>query len=142
MKNVQEKETYAKMLFPELVRLGPTPQLIGSRCPGCNGKFFPPRKVCPQCFLEGLDEYFLVGPGIVKIFTIVHAKPPRGFPSPYAVGYIELIKEGLAVPSIITANDLDFIKNGMIASLVVEPLSDNSEDASTLVYKFRVEELL
>lgn len=129
-----------KVLFPELVKPGCPPKLIGSRCPDCKQHYFPPRKVCPQCFREGLDECILGGLGSVKIFTIVHAKPPRGFPSPYAVGYVKLIEEGLVIPSIITASDLNNIKVGMPVKLVVDRLSDDVEDVSILVYQFKARE--
>lgn len=134
----KQMEGSRKMLFPHLIKLEPDLQLIGSRCPCCSKKYFPTRKVCVHCFNIGLDEYFLSGSAKIKNFTIVHAKPPEGFPSPYAVGYIEMVNEELDVPAIITADDLSLIKKGMAAVLIVEPLSDDSENLSTMVYKFKV----
>jgi len=128
------------MLFPQLVNMKPIPRLIGSKCPVCNLFYFPFRVVCPQCFLEGLDECLLTIHGRIKGFTIVRAKQPKGFPLPYAVGYVELIKEGLVIPSLLTADSLSSLCVGAHVELVIEFLSDNEEGRNILVYKFRVKE--
>ncbi len=128
------------MLFPHLVKMEPSPRLIGSKCPVCNLYHFPSRVVCPQCFLEGLDECLLSTHGRIKEFAIVCAKPPKGFPLPYVVGYVELIEEGLVVPSILNADNISSFSVGAPVEFVVQNLSDDGEGRNMLVYKFRVKE--
>lgn len=124
---------------PGLFRSGPDPRLLGSRCPRCGRKYFPAREVCPGCFNRGLEECLLESRGTVRHFTTVHAKPPRGFISPYVVGYVDLVEDGISVPAILTGGDADHIRAGDSARLVVEPLSGTREGSGVLVYKFRVE---
>lgn len=120
---------------PGLFELAPEPRLTGSICPNCSKKFFPARQVCTNCFHQGLEKCLLSSSGKVRIFTTVHARPPKGFTSPYSVGYVDLLEEKLTIPAILTGE----LTIGADANLVIEPLSNTADGAQVLVYKFQVE---
>lgn len=62
--------------------------LMGSRCRSCDEAFFPPGWVCPSCASVDLGRASLGGVGTLYSYSIVHVSP--SFPTPYAIGYIDL----------------------------------------------------
>ena len=65
-------------------------QLLGSSCPECSAKAFPPRKVCHRCGnTAGIERVPLPNRGRLYSFTKVHVAPP-GFETPYIAGYVDL----------------------------------------------------
>lgn len=72
------------------------PILIGSRCAACETVFFPSRQICGRCGSDGrVTEVELSRRGRLYSYTVIY-KGPRGFRTPYAVGYVDL-PEGVRV---------------------------------------------
>ena len=64
--------------------------LVGGLCPKCGGRFFPRRDVCPHCGCdEGIERVSLAREGRLYTYSVIHAAP-KGFDTPYAVGYVDL----------------------------------------------------
>ncbi len=73
--------------------------LFGSRCPKCGIPFFPARKLCAACGSGNQEALSLPRRGTVYVSTVIHVRPPAGYPSPYAVGYVELDGLPLMIPA-------------------------------------------
>jgi len=67
-----------------------TVRLHGSRCSACGSVAFPAHKACPSCGAEsGQDAVLLSSTGTLYSFSEIHIAP-KGFATPYAVGYVDL----------------------------------------------------
>jgi uncharacterized OB-fold protein len=65
-------------------------RLHGSRCGHCGGVAFPPHPLCPSCGAENGQDMVLLSPtGTLYSFSEIHVAP-KGFATPYAVGYVDL----------------------------------------------------
>ena len=65
-------------------------RLIGMRCPVCGTRAFPAKDICHECGNEkGMESALLSPTGTLYSFAQVHAAP-KGFPSPYVIGYVDL----------------------------------------------------
>ena len=65
-------------------------RLHGSRCGRCGGVAFPAHKACPSCGAESGQDAVLLSPvGTLYSFSEIHVAP-KGFATPYAVGYVDL----------------------------------------------------
>lgn len=83
------------------------PYLIGSKCGKCRGYSFPAKKICPDCFNEGMEEVSLSRRGRLYSYTINRQGPP-GFQAPYATVYVDL-PEGVRI---FAQSDLSCWENG------------------------------
>jgi hypothetical protein len=113
-------------------------RLEGSACPSCNGRFFPPRSVCPACRKPGLVPHLFGGRGTLYSFTRVE-QPPRGFASvaPYAVGMVRL-EEGPLVTAQLADTEGVELAIGMPVEMVTRAVRDSAEHGFIAYgYKFR-----
>lgn len=97
------------------------PKLLGGRCSYCNRWYFPRRRYC-VCCLNILEETILDSEGTIYSFTVVRTKPPFGLPQPYCVGYVDLVKTGLRIFTLIDPTAIDQIRVGLPVRLNVGPL--------------------
>ena len=119
------------------LRLGDSPALLGSRCPGCGEHFYPPRYVCLNCYHEGLEEVALSTRGELYSFTIARvALPGTLMTPPYVIAQVRLT-EGVQVATVLTDIDPEAARIGMSLELVVEKASVDSEGNDVMTFKFR-----
>ena len=119
------------------LRLGDSPALLGSRCPGCGEHFYPPRYVCLNCYHEGLKEVPLSTRGELYSFTIARvALPGTLMTPPYVIAQVRLT-EGVQVATVLTDIDPETARIGMPLELVVEKASVDSEGNDVMTFKFR-----
>jgi len=119
------------------LRLGDSPALLGSRCPGCGEHFYPPRYVCLNCYHEGLEEVALSTRGELYSFTIARvALPGTLMTPPYVIAQVQLT-EGVQVATVLTEIDPESARIGMALELVVEKASVDSEGNDVMTFKFR-----
>ena len=119
------------------LRLGDSPALLGSRCPGCGEHFYPPRYVCLNCYYEGLKEVPLSTRGELYSFTIARvALPGTLMTPPYVIAQVRLT-EGVQVATVLTDIDPETARIGMPLELVVEKASVDSEGNDVMTFKFR-----
>lgn len=120
-----------------------TPGLIAGHCKTCGSYSFPlifPFHK-PDCE-GGVEEVILKGTGKLQSYTIQYYPPPPPFAynepfKPYAVGLVAL-PEGISVPGIITGMELDKIKIGMKAKLIIDKLYDDKDGNEVMTWKFEL----
>jgi uncharacterized OB-fold protein len=115
------------------------PHLLGSRCYSCGEIVFPVLEICPQCDTEKEMEKITLSPGgkLYSYSVVVQSTPD--FKTPYAVGIVELIPEGILILSHIVGdlgNDFEKLKIGMELGLTLVPISTNSEGKRVISYAF------
>ncbi len=120
------------------------PQIIGTRCQSCGSYYFPVKITCnnPDCKEKKVENISLSRHGKLYSYTVQYYPPPPPFHydepfKPYGIGIIEL-PEGLRVAGILTMADLDELKIGMDAEIVVEKLYEDNEGNEVVTYKFKV----
>lgn len=119
------------------LRLGESPALEGSRCPGCGEHFYPPRYVCLNCYHEGLEEVALSTHGELATFTVARmALPGILMAVPYVIAQVRL-PEGVQVATVLTDVDPESVRIGMPLQLVVEKASTDSDGNDVMTFKFR-----
>jgi uncharacterized protein len=65
--------------------------LLASRCTRCEELYFPPRALCPACFMRGaMVEQALPRQGTVRASTVVRVPSALGHKPPYAFGSVGL----------------------------------------------------
>ncbi|MEW6442427.1 MAG: OB-fold domain-containing protein [bacterium] len=115
-----------------------TVEVVGSRCRKCGRVYFPKKRVCVDC-LEwgGVEEAALSKRGKLVSFS-VSRDPMRGFPIPYAFGYV-LLPEGIMLYSLFTDCEPyeEKLKIGMEMEMVIDYLMTDRWDNDIVCYKFR-----
>ena len=83
-----------RFVSPDLVQIdaGGKPHLMGGRCKNCGASSFPRCDVCTSCLSEDIEAVILGDEGTLYSFSIVH-QAPRGWSTPYALGYVDLSNE-------------------------------------------------
>jgi uncharacterized OB-fold protein len=114
--------------------------LIGSKCNSCGEVYFPRKEnhCCPHCQHRVLTDLSLSQEGIITTFTIVYQQPAGGFytgPVPYAYGIVQL-PDGVNVETLFTGCQLEKIKTGLKAHLVIDKLCNGDDGSEVLTYKF------
>jgi len=111
--------------------------LIGSRCRQCGQILFPRRDTCLNCRGDDTENIGLAPKGKLYSYTIVYM-PSEHFPSPYAVGWIEM-EQGLRVFSQLRGWQDTALKTNMDMDLSIETLWEE-EDREMIGYVFRPSE--
>jgi uncharacterized OB-fold protein len=114
--------------------------LVGSRCASCGELFFPRKEsgFCPHCQHKSLKDERLSREGQITTYTVVHQPPAGGFykgPVPFAYGVVQL-PEGVNVQTLFTGCELERIRVGLTARLVIEKLFDGDDGSEIITYKF------
>ena len=113
---------------------GGTVRLHGSKCAHCGVVAFPPHPMCPSCGAErGQDTVELSGVGTLYTFCEIHIAP-KGFATPYAVGYVDL-PEGVRLFGQIDAKASE-LKIGQQVAVTLGPVRADAGGA-VISYKFK-----
>ena len=120
------------MVIPSL---NEDPHLLAGRCSKCERTFFPKRKICPDCFENGvIEEIALSHEGKLATFTIVR-RSLGARKAPYALGYIET-PEKIRILAPLTNCNFEELRIGMDMKLVFE--EEEGEDGNlVVVYKYQ-----
>ena len=113
--------------------------LIGTECKNCGEKFFPPRKLCPNCRRTGdIEEVKFSGNGEIYSYTIVHS-PPKGFEymKPYIIGVIKLDEGPLLTAQIVDSKPEDIEIGKRVEMVFRKVIADGSSGIIRYAYKFR-----
>jgi len=114
--------------------------LIGTECERCKEKFFPPRKLCPNCRRLGkIKEYKFSGKGEIYSYTIIYS-PPEGFEKnkPYVVAIIKL-DEGPKITAQVVDCKPEEVKVGKRVEMVFRRIMVGGKEGSIRYgYKFRL----
>ena len=115
--------------------------LLGSQCKRCGEIFFPSKGngICSFCQNTDMSPIELSTEGKITSYTVVYRSPTGGFykgSTPYAYGFVEL-PERIRIETLFTGCDLEQIRVGMTAGLVIEKLGEDEEGREIHTYKFR-----
>ena len=114
---------------------GGTVRLHGSKCARCGVVAFPPHQMCPSCGAErGQDTVELSGVGTLYTFCEIHIAP-KGFATPYAVGYVDL-PEGVRLFGQINAGAAD-LEIGQQVAVTLGPVRAEASGGTVISYKFK-----
>lgn len=78
-----------KLTYKECIAGVKAGRLLGLECRACAVVYFPPRKICKECFSEKLEVKELKKSGEIKTFTVVRVFP-EGYDEPYVLCMVEL----------------------------------------------------
>jgi len=114
--------------------------LIGSKCRTCEGVYFPPRVICPECRRKGnIESIQFKGKGKIHSFSIIQT-PTNDFKkiAPYAVAIVEL-EEGAKLTTQIVDCDVDKIEIGDSVEMVFRRIREDGEDGViSYGFKFKI----
>jgi uncharacterized protein len=114
--------------------------LIGTECHHCKEKFFPPRKICPNCRRHGeIKQYKFKGLGEIYSYSIIHAAPDGfEFQKPYALGLIKLVEGPLITAQIVDCKQ-DEVEIGKKVEMVFRKIfAGGKEGTIRYGYKFKL----
>jgi len=116
--------------------------LVGSICPNCKEKYFPPREICPKCSSEISDEFAFSGNGEIYSFTLMY-DAPSGFDetAPYSVALVKL-EEGPLVTAQLTDLGDTQPEIGMRVEMVTRRLRSDGDERGMLIYGYKFRPLL
>ncbi len=120
-----------------------TAELVGSRCIGCDSRFFPPTPTCrnPSCSGASTEPVRLSRRGTVWSYTNNCYPPPPPYVAadpyvPFAIAAVELAEERMVVlGQMIEGVGVADIEVGMQVEVVVETLFED-DDAVHLVWRW------
>ena len=113
-------------------------EVVGSRCKKCGRVYFPRKRACVDCLTwDELEEVPLSKRGKLVSFS-VSRDPLRGFPIPYAFGYV-MLPEGIMLYSLFTECEPyeEKLKLGMDMEMVLEHMMSDRFENDIICYKFR-----
>lgn len=111
--------------------------LVGSACPQCGQKYFPPREVCPKCGGEMSTGYAFSGQGEIYSFTTIY-EAPSGFDdnAPYTVALVRL-EEGPLVTAQLTDLGDTPLEIGLPVEMVTRRLRSDGDERGMLIYGYK-----
>lgn len=115
-----------------------TVEVVGSRCRKCGRVYFPRKRACMDCMVwDEMEEVPLSKQGTLVSFS-VSRDPLRGFPIPYAFGYV-MLPEGIMLYSLFTDCEPyeETLKIGMNMEMVIDYMMTDRFENDIICYKFR-----
>jgi uncharacterized protein len=114
---------------------GGTVRLHASKCARCGVVAFPPHPLCPACGDDRDQDMVELSPvGTLYTFSEIHIAP-KGFATPYAVGYVDL-PEGVRLFGQIEACAAE-LAVGQPVAVTLGPVRTEPSGAAVISYKFR-----
>ena len=114
--------------------------LLGASCQRCGRTFFPPRAICPGCFVDGvMVERPLSRRGVIFASTVVRVPSSLGHKPPYAYGYVDLAEDGVRVMTRFTGSEPQRFVPGTAVELAFEPVASD-QLGPLLAWTFRLVE--
>jgi len=113
-------------------------EVVGSRCRQCGRVYFPRKRACVDCLTwDEMEDRPLSKRGKLVSFS-VSRDPLRGFPIPYAFGYV-MLPEGIMLYSLFTDCEPyeEKLKLGMDMEMVLDYMVTDRFDNEVICYKFR-----
>ena len=116
--------------------------LLGTACPKCGKKSFPPRDVCPSCGSEATTAFAFNGKGEVFSYTTIY-EAPAGYDetAPYTVALVKL-EEGPLVTAQLTDLGDQPIEIGMPVEMVTRRLRQDGDERGMLIYGYKFRPVL
>lgn len=116
---------------------GEQASLLGTRCPECNQSFFPPKKVCPSCFVACEERVKMGRRGSVFSYTVVRTAV-QGIEAPYVLAFVDL-DEGPRIFTQLAEKDVDHIqvRKGDAVELEVGEIGSNASGEPIVAWRYK-----
>jgi uncharacterized protein len=100
-------------------------ELLYGWCRHCDKPVFYPRRHCPGCGGDGVEQRVSAGTGTLYTFTVIrqHSHPFFKSTAPYAVGYVDL-DEGFRMLAGLLAEDIGQLSCGQRVRVLWEEGSE------------------
>ena len=115
-----------------------TIEVVGVRCKQCGRVYFPKKRVCVDCMAwDDVEEVPLSKEGKLISYS-VSRDPLRGFPIPYAFGYV-MLPEGIMIYSLFTDCEPfeEKLKIGMEMEMVMDYMMTDRYENDIICFKFK-----
>lgn len=115
-----------------------TIDVVGVRCRQCGRVYFPKKRVCVDCLVwDDVEEVPLSKEGKLISYS-VSRDPLRGFPIPYAFGYV-MLPEGIMIYSLFTDCEPfeEKLKIGMEMEMVMDYMMTDRFENDIVCFKFK-----
>jgi uncharacterized protein len=110
-------------------------RLHGSKCAHCGSVAFPRHPLCPACGEDsGQDAVKLSPAGTLYTFSEIHIAP-KGFATPYVVGYVDL-PEGVRLFGQIEGRASE-LRLGQQVAVTLGPVRTGASGSVVVSYRFR-----
>ena len=110
-------------------------RLHGSKCAHCGSVAFPPHPLCPGCGAQsGQDTVKLSPVGTLYTFSEIHIAP-KGFATPYVVGYVDL-PDGVRLFGQIEDQAAD-LRLGQQVAVTLGPVRSDTSGRMVISYRFK-----
>lgn len=124
-----------RFVAPNLVRVDASGRahLVGGRCKNCGASSFPSATVCTSCLSEDIETVDLGDEGKLYSYSVVH-QAPKGWTTPYTLGYVDLPGDVRVLAHIDAP--LDSIAIDMPVKLSIGVVGTDPAGASLMSYTF------
>jgi uncharacterized protein len=123
------------------------PQLVGSRCAGCDATTFPTQQRCPKCSGADMSDLLLPRRGTLVAWTTQGFPPGPPYKGvtgkdfvPFGVGLVQLGLQKDAVIRVegrLTENDPAKLRFGMEVELTMVPFTTDGEGGEVVTFAFQ-----
>jgi len=133
-----------KALAPEISTWpAADPQLIGSRCAGCDATTFPTQQRCPKCSVADMSDVLLPRRGTLVAWTTQGFPPGPPYKGvtgkefvPFGVGLVQL-EDAIRVEGRLTENDPAKLQFGMEVELTMIPFTTDGDGDEVVTFAFQ-----
>jgi uncharacterized OB-fold protein len=99
-------------------------ELLYMRCDRCGTPFFPPAEACIHCQAEEVAWQRSTGLAAVYSYTVLHAAPSAGFPTPTVLAIVD-VEEGYSMFTNVVGCPPADVRIGMAVEVDFEPLTES-----------------
>ncbi len=119
------------------------PQLVGSRCAGCDATTFPVQQRCPKCSGADMSDVLLPRRGTLVAWTTQGFPPGPPYKGvtgkdfvPFGVGLVQL-EDVIRVEGRLTENDPAKLQFGMEVELTMVPFTTDGDGDEVVTFAFQ-----
>jgi hypothetical protein len=116
--------------------------LIGTECKNCGERYFPARKLCPNCRrLSNIKEIKYSGRGEIYSHTTIHT-PSEGFEfmKPYSMAIIKLEEGPLITGQIVDCKPADLAIGKKVEMVFRKVMAEGAGGIISYGYKFKLKD--
>ena len=126
-----------KALAPEISTWpAADPQLIGSRCAGCDATTFPTQQRCPKCSGADMSDVLLPRRGTLVAWTTQGFPPGPPYKGVTGKDFVPL-EDVIRVEGRLTENDPAKLRFRMEVELTMVPLTTDGEGDEVVTFAFQ-----
>jgi hypothetical protein len=116
--------------------------LIGTECKNCGERYFPARRLCPNCRrLSNIKEVKYSGRGEIYTYTTIHT-PSEGFEytKPYSLAIVKLEEGPLITGQVVDCAPEDLAIGKKVEMVFRKVMAEGPSGVINYGYKFKLRE--